>query len=168
MYNSSYEDYMQNVLGYSIVPRNTYQMQENIYELNDFRDYRNDDLERLYPDTYRMVYPMVQKVCMKANGPINEKMVNDMTTEIYNAMVETRTANSQSTKTGAEQRNSINEKKKEETRQQNFLLNDLIRILIVRELLRRPQMPPPRPPMGRPPRPPMGPNYPRNIDYPVM
>ena len=45
-----------------------------------------------------------------------------------------------------------------ETRQTNFLLRDLIRILILRELGRpnRPFPPPGRPPMP-PPRPPMGP-----------
>ena len=45
-----------------------------------------------------------------------------------------------------------------ETRQRNFLLRDLIRILILRELLRRRQRPP-MPPM-RPPRPPMPPMRP--------
>ena len=42
-----------------------------------------------------------------------------------------------------------------DTRQRNFLLRDLIRILILREF-GRPGMRPPFPP-GRPPRPPMGP-----------
>ena len=37
MYNSNYEEYMQNVLGYNIRPQNTYQMPENIYEnMRDF------------------------------------------------------------------------------------------------------------------------------------
>lgn len=39
-----------------------------------------------------------------------------------------------------------------ETRQQNFMLRDLIQILILRELLRRNQRPP-MPPPPRPPRP---------------
>ena len=34
MYNSNYEEYMQNVLGYNIRPQNTYQMPENIYEMH--------------------------------------------------------------------------------------------------------------------------------------
>ena len=52
-----------------------------------------------------------------------------------------------------------------ETRQTNFLLRDLIKILLLREWLRPnrpplgPQYPPPRPPYGPPSRPPMGPRY---------
>lgn len=175
MYSSNYEDYMQQVLGYSIMPRNTYQMQD-IYNIEDYRDYSQNELENMYPDIYKMAYPMVQKVCMRVNGVIDEKMISEMTIEVYNAMEETRIeeSNTQTTKNTSEQRSGVNDKKKEETRQQNFMLNDLIRILIIRELLRRqpprPQMPPPppRPPMGRPPRPPMGPNYPRDLGYPLM
>ena len=53
---------------------------------------------------------------------------------------------------------------RQETRQRNFLLRDLIKILILRELLKnrrpnRPPFPPGRPPMP-PPRPPMGPGNP--------
>ena len=49
MYSSNYEDYMQQVLGYSIMPRNTYQMQD-IYNIEDYRDYNQNELENMYPD----------------------------------------------------------------------------------------------------------------------
>ena len=74
MYNSNYEEYMQNVLGYNIRPQNTYQMPENIYERQRGSNYENIDLENLYPDIYRMIQPMVQKACMRVTGVINEEM----------------------------------------------------------------------------------------------
>lgn len=148
MYNSSYEEYMQNVLGYNVRPQNTYQMPEDIYEMPR-NSYENINLEGLYPDIYKMVYPMVQKVCMNVNGLVNEEMICSMTDEVYKAMVEEETRDSNDTK---KNNNSQNIRRIEETRQNNYLLRDLIRILIINELLRR------RP--GRPPRPPMGPGYP--------
>lgn len=173
MYNSNYEEYMRNVLGYSFVPKDTYQMQENIYEVGRIPDFENETLENLYPDIYRMIYPMVQKACMQRNGVINGKAIDEMTEEIYRAMEETETRTIDSTtKINSDVRaNSSQPVKKTETRQNNFLLRDLIRILILRELLQRPGRPP-RPPMGRPPigrppigRPPMMPGYPREMDY---
>lgn len=161
MYNSNYEEYMQNVLGYNIRPQNTYQMPENIYEMQRGSSYENMDLENLYPDIYRMIQPMVQKVCMRATGVINEEMVRSMTDEVYNAMTEeTREVkdvkkNSNEVRTG----NSQNVRRVEELRQNNFLLRDLIRILIIKELLRR-----------RPGRPPMrpGPNFPGGPNFPMI
>lgn len=160
MYNSNYEEYMQNVLGYNIRPQNTYQMPENIYEMQRGSSYENMDLESLYPDIYRMLQPMVQKVCMRATGVINEEMISSMTDEVYNAMTEeTREAkdvkkSSNEVRTG----NSQNVRRVEEPRQNNFLLRDLIRILIIKELLRRR---PGRPPMRPGPNFPGGPNFPR-------
>ncbi len=153
MYNSNYEEYMQNVLGYNIRPQNTYQMPENIYEMHRGINYENMDLENLYPDIYKMIQPMVQKACMRVNGVINEEIISSITEEIYNAMIEeTREVkdvrkSSNEVKTNSSQ----NVRKVEETRQNNFLLRDLIRILIIKELLRRRQ--------GRPPMRP-GSNFP--------
>lgn len=161
MYNSNYEEYMQNVLGYNIRPQNTYQMPENIYEMQRGSSYENMDLENLYPDIYRMIQPMVQKVCMRATGVINEEMVRSMTDEVYNAMTEETREVKDVKKSSNEIRtnNSQNVRKVEEPRQNNFLLRDLIRILIIKELLRR-----------RPGRPPMrpGPNFPGGPNFPMI
>lgn len=159
MYNSNYEEYMQNILGYSIRPQNTYQLPENIYEMPMSASYENMDLESLYPDIYRMIQPMVQKACMRATGVINEEMINNMTEEIYNAMSEETRSSRETSKTSAEIRtnNTQNTRRVEETRQNNYLLRDLIRILIIKELLRR-----------RPGRPPMRPGYPGGSNFPRM
>ena len=145
MYNSNYEEYMQNVLGYNIRPQNTYQMPENIYEMQRGSNYENIDLENLYPDIYRMIQPMVQKACMRVTGVINEEMLCSMTDEIYNAMTEETKEVRDVKKSSSEIRtnNSQNIKKVEEPRQHNCLLRDLIRILIIKELLRRRTIRPP-------------------------
>lgn len=160
MYNSSYEEYMQNVLGYSVRPQNTYQLPESIYEVPRGNNYENMDLEELYPDIYRMIQPMVQKVCMRATGVINEEMIVSMTDEVYNAMSEETRESKDVRKSSNEIKtnNSQNVRKIEETRQNNYLLRDLIRILIIKELLRRR---PGRPPMRPGPNFPGGPNFPR-------
>ena len=159
MYNSSYEEYMQNVLGYSIRPQNTYQLPESIYEMPRSNTYENMDLEELYPDIYRMIQPMVQKVCMRTTGVINEEMIARMTEEVYNAMSEETRELKEVRKGSTEIKtsNSQSVRKVEEPRQNNYLLRDLIRILIIKELLRR-----------RPGRPPMrpGPGFPGGTNFP--
>ena len=40
------------------------------------------DLESLYPEIYKIVYPMVKKVCMQKTKPISEEMLDDMVNEI--------------------------------------------------------------------------------------
>ena len=96
---------------------------------------------------------MIQRSCTQNTRPITREIVDSMTDEIYFAiedkeMLENREKDSKSIQLT-------------EDRQirRNTNLNDLIRILIIRELLGRPGFPggrPPRPPV-RPPRPPMRP-----------
>ena len=159
MYNSNYEEYMQNVLGYSLRPQNTYQLPEDIYEMPRNSSYESMDLEGLYPDIYRMIQPMVQKVCMRATGVINEELINSMTDEVYNAMSEETRSSTDTKRSGTDVRtnNSQTIRRVEEPRQNNYLLRDLIRILIIKELLRR-----------RPGRPPIGPGYPGGPNFPRM
>lgn len=155
MYNSNYEEYMRNVLGYNMGMQNTYLEERNMYEINN--NYEGMNLEALYPDIYRMIYPMVQKVCTRATGNINDDLIRSMTDEVYNAMEEREVRQfKEIAKSNSEMKNNNTQstRKTEEMRQNNFMLRDLIRILIIRELLRRM---PGRPPMGRPP---MRPPYP--------
>lgn len=167
MYYQSYEDYMRDVLGY---PRNTYNYQYNTRKTNA-------EVEKLYPEIYRTVYPMVCKACNQYNGQITEELIERLTDEVYvnlETMQEVRTEKPVSPISKTITKTSIvkNETRKEdETRQRrpNNNLKDLIKILIIRELLglpQRPGRPPfpgpgPRPPFpGGGPRPPM----PRNND----
>lgn len=155
MYNSNYEEYMRNVLGYNMGMQNTYLEERDMYEINN--NYEGMNLEALYPDIYRMIYPMVQKVCTRATGAINEELIKSMTDEVYNAMEEREVRQFKEVAKGnteIKNNNIQSTRRTEDVRQNNFMLRDLIRILIIRELLRRR---PGRPPMGRPP---MRPPYP--------
>lgn len=169
MNDSIYEEYMRTVLGYQ--PMNNY----NAYDMN-YDDWENSnmfnmsamnnnmqmyELENCYPEIYRIVYPMIQKACNQNTRPITRELIDSMTDEIYFALedkeiIENRASGEKNIKSAEsiESRQSI---------VRNTRLNDLIRILLLREFLGRPGFPgfpgggrPPRPPM-RPPRPPMRP-----------
>ena len=128
------------------------------------------NLEDEYPEIYRIVYPMVQKICERNMGrQMSSKLIDDMTNEIYENVEPSMTEVNLNVQVRGEEK-SVNVKandKKEirETRQRrNPLLNDLIRILILRELgigrpIFRPRPPFPEGPggPGMPGRPPMGP-----------
>ena len=178
MYNQSYEDYLRSVLGennqgeiYNNYYNNMYTYPETMY----YRNYGNmmmntENLENEYPEIYKIVYPMVQKVCERNMArQMSSKLIDDMTNEIYENVEPNMTEvnlNIQ-VREGEKSINSKSSDKKEvrETRQRrNPLLNDLIRILILRELgIGRPPFRP-RPPFpggpgmpGGPGRPPMMP-----------
>lgn len=169
-----YEEYMRSVLGYNQIPNNMYtNSYDDYYFDTQYLNNRNttaktnvntDLIESMYPEIYRIIYPMVCKVCTQnSQMEITRDLVDSMTEEVYSNVE------------GEERQSSINEavrpvlkngdvrnpnaKEQEfrgETRQRNFLMRDLIRILILRELLKRRPMRPPMPP-PRPPRPPMPP-----------
>ena len=155
MNDSIYEEYMRNVLGYQQM-NNTYNVNYDGFEIpnmNAMSNIQMRELEDCYPDIYRIIYPMVQKACEQNVRPLTRELIDTMTDEIFFAiedkeMLESRDKNNSVAKT-TEDRQIV----------RNTGLNDLIRILILRELLGRPGFPggrPPRPPM-RPLRPPMRP-----------
>ena len=63
MYNS-YEEYMQSMLGFNAP--NTYRENGGYYEVQGVNS-NIQDTSRFYPEIYGVVYPLVQKVCGKAN-----------------------------------------------------------------------------------------------------
>ena len=159
MNDSIYEEYMRSVLGYQ--PANydntyDYDMGYDRFETSNMSAMNNlqmQELENCYPEIYRIVYPMVQRACSRNTRSVTRELVDSMTDEIYFALED------------KEMLENRDKEEKAEDRQirRNTNLNDLIRILILRELLGRPGFPgfpgrPPRPPMRppmRPPRPPM-------------
>ena len=173
-YNNCYENYPyennnygnNNMLGYNYIQN------RNVMDVSE--------LEACYPEIYNIVYPMVRKACMKNNRGYSKDIINSMVEEIYsnlegNDAVELNITLNNDVR-GESQKSNEESKEKEdfdvenrkvalENRQirRNPGLNDLIRILLIRELLRNPNCigpncrpgPGPRPPM--PPRPPVGP-----------
>ena len=89
MYYQSYEDYIRSILGYptqnSVVnSNNTYKYlgEEYEYTANTMPKYSNDVLD-LYPEIYKIVNPMVCKICEANTKPITKELVEQMTDEIY-------------------------------------------------------------------------------------
>lgn len=172
-----YEEYMRSVLGYNQTPNNIYTntYDDYYYDMQYLNNSNNissnvntEILDTMYPEIYRIVYPMVCKICTQnSQREITRELIDSMTEEIYlNIEPEERQETLNTTartvlKNGdVRNPNSKEPETRNETRQRNFLLRDLIRILILRELGRtnRPRpMPPPHPP--RLPRQPMQPPY---------
>ena len=170
--SSVYEEYMRNVLGYEPIRyRDTYDA-----EYNDYMNYSNFNmpqqiesnletsrLESCYPDIYNLVYPMVKKACSQNNRALSSDLVDELTNEIYNAIEddslnENRTNERQNKsidmKTGSksiENKTNLSRQEtvlKEDRQIRNQGLQDLIKILLIRELINnsgfRPR--PPAPP----------------------
>ena len=171
MFDNDYENYMRSVLGYPIQDEiNSY---NNAYvNNNSYFPYRSGNMyvtdnkyENLYPDIYKILRPMIHKIC---NLPNNKSLSNDelekMADEIYkNIESETNVVNI-NIKTSSEAESSkssmyskrdtkVSQKtsQSEEKRSccSNPTLKDLIKILILNQLREnnahrppRPQMPP--------------------------
>ena len=214
-----YNDYMQNLLGENYSPYQfTYEpMLRNTNYYNQFEhcdqyNYDNNydfpyncrqsnyysrnlalDVENMYPEIYKIIYPMIQKACMQNNRPITEDVLDEMTSDIYNNIeadniinLNIDIVNNRNEKNSAQQnphqsteasenRNSQTNTKNvttsvqnREYRQMNNPIRDLIRILLIRELVdERPSPRPPRPfPPGPRPFPPRPPKPPRPGNHP--
>lgn len=154
---------------------------------NDFRIENREKLENCYPEIYKLVYPMVLKKCQNSRATITADDIDNITDEIYyalenkegielninltNNVSNSRDMNLQNLNEKRDKSNNKTEIKikekteKRETRQINKGLRDLIKILLLRELLNRPGQRPPMPGPGpyppvRPPMPGPGPRPP--------
>lgn len=164
----NYEDYMRSVLGYQAgnIYANTYNPRNDYYyDMPQFNVAETEDFTEFYPEIYKLIYPMVCKVCnQNSNREITKDLVDKMANEIYVNFeaddMETQNARTPLKNGDVRNPNAKEPEIRQETRQGNFLLRDLIKILILRELgnRRRPPFFPGRPPI--PPRPPMGPGNP--------
>ena len=181
MYNNPYEEYMRNSLGYNMNPMMNMNMGMNqtgsmmeMYETEGNFECNQASVDEMYPEIYRIVYPMICKACMAVNENVTEDLVSRITNEVYmnvehmEVVQQNRSStitvqpsksikNDSISKTTSNTINNISNTR-QETRQQNPLLRDLIRILVLRELVGNPGRPrPPRPPVNPQPRPPFGP-----------
>lgn len=176
MLNESYDEYIRSILGYP--SNNSYNNYQNYNNQN--LNLMNSDLEKAYPEIYKIVYPMIRIKCDNIRENITNEEIENMTDEIYYALETDEKIELNRTTSSASNATKTTEKKleiktseksngKRETRQINRNLRDLIKILLIRELIRpgRPG-PGPRPPFrpgpgpgARPPiRPPFGPGGP--------
>lgn len=107
----------------------------------------SDNLERMYPEVYRVVYPMVCYACDNITMPVTEAMVNIVVNDIYDRVEADGRINIEVVfeadfKTTRIDNDEEMEYNKKMPRRRNRFLRDLIRILLLRELLhRRPKFP---------------------------
>ena len=184
MYNNEpFDDYIRSILGYPNI-NNTYTPENNNY--NSYYNYsakntvdtnNNQEIEECYPEIYRIIYPMIQNRCKRITEPLTKDLIENITNEIYSSIevtneinidnVNIASQNEVNNSNNTSNRNSRQENKTKEVKQdvnkenredrRDNGLRDLIKILIIRELLKRPK-PGPRPPFP-PNRPPIMPRY---------
>ena len=177
---NSYEEYMNSLLGkkYNMEMKTTNNNDiindemENIEEIisneTDINEdnityyLENKDYEDFYPDIYKIIYPVIYKKCINLNEEISKDLLDNITNEVYNIVEKEENekyVNKLNYNNYKNYRNfrHINKSEdiyieKNETRQKNFLLNDLIKILVLRELIgngkRKPCPSPHRPPIN--------------------
>lgn len=187
MYNNVYQEYINNIIG--ITPRNQLDFENDAYinanTYGNFQSNMSNDLEKLYPDLYKLLYPMIQTACMKNTKPITEETLNEMVNDIYsnfnaddvtilniNLTNNVRSSSSNTSKIErSSTRNQAENRKGEESEERvsrapnNHVLNDLIRILLIRELIGKPGNFPPNRPGFSPTRPPFRPRDIKSMDY---
>lgn len=123
----------------------------------------NQNFNNLYPSIYRIVYPVVQKVISEGNFQvINDETISNITDTIYNivegdlnsaqSLAQNSNSNQQNGRTNQTPNQNINNSSNSSNSQgvtnyatansnnqnnSNSLLKDLIRILVIRELISR-------------------------------
>lgn len=133
----TYDDYMRSMLGCSNMycPNMCMNPYQNIPQATDY-------LERMYPDTYRIVYPMVVSACRMVSMPITEEMLDRMTDDIYDRAAADSRINIDinieiESRDDSDSRQISNITGGRRPRRRNRFFRDLIRILLLRELLGR-------------------------------
>ena len=141
---TSYDEYMRNILGYPDMRMNM-NTNMNMNSFDNMSPY-SDDLERMYPEVYRVVYPMVCRACDNVTMLVTEAMLDSMTDDIYDRVEADGRINidiSVEVRNDQSNNEAILETRQRMPRRRNRFLRDLIRILLIRELLgrRRPRFP---------------------------
>lgn len=160
MYNQTYDDYMRNVLGYSNLDGYRMNTMSNV-GMNSMNTMSNmgmnsmntqdmycEDIEQLYPELYRVVYPMVCASCDRIqfpNAPVTDEMITRMTDDIYDRVEADGRINIEVNVTAEVREVANSSDSTAETRQRrrprNRFLRDFIRVLLLRELFRRRRFP---------------------------
>ena len=141
-----YDEYMQSILGShqmmghpmgspNPAQMNTYQGgMENPYMMNR----PVEAVEEMYPEMYKMVYPMVVKVVNMNNMPITDSLVDKLTDNVYFSVEDRESLENTVRQELRDKKQDSGEKPEDETRRRPFGydgLRDLIRILVLRQLI---------------------------------
>ena len=146
-------DYMRDFFYYNQSPNQNMNMNYGYMPNNNMmRNNNNNNIENLYPNIYRILRPVVRKVVSGSNYQyLTEEVVSNMVDTVYNIVegdrntrttevnaepAETRrssvTSNTTQTQTSTQSRTNHSN-----NTEYNNLLKDLIRILVLQEILNR-------------------------------
>ena len=121
MYNNIFQEYINKMIGGT--PRI-----ESIFVNNDFHNQNNMELDRLYPDLYKLLYPMIKTACLRNTKPITAEKIEEMVKEIYSNF-----HNEETSQTSIKVKNKGTEINKVEKANNDFL-KDVIKILLIKEV----------------------------------
>lgn len=135
----------QNMMQNQPMPMNGMYMNPNMYQPNN-----NQNITNLYPSTYRIINPVVSRVVQNSNYQfINEDTLNNMVDTVFSIVDgqidyqedEPQAANSNAQNLAQGQRTTEAPKSQTAVQSQNnrsdSLLRDIIKILIIKEILAR-------------------------------
>ena len=89
MYYQNYEDYMRNVLGYSIEPDiPTYNRNYEMYlpvsnNTQQVSRVMSPEMEEWYPECYRIIQPIVENACENCHTEITKEVVDNLTEDVF-------------------------------------------------------------------------------------
>lgn len=146
-------DYMRDFFYYNQNPNQNLNMNYGYMPNNMMRTTTNNNIENLYPNIYRILRPVVRKVVSGSNYQyLTEEVVSNMVDTVYNIVegdrntratevnaetAETRRSSVTSTSNTTQNQTSQSRNNSNNNNEYNNLLKDLIRILVLQEILNR-------------------------------
>jgi len=164
-YNNEYMQMMPNMMNMN-ANQEAFFSQSNLVHNQNSHQHNTKMMEDCYPKIYMAIYPAVQKACLNNTRPITKESIDEMVNEIFleiNASMETKIninlTNTVSSSSGRDSRKDTKLEDKENRGEDRSFrhrgVQDIIKILLIRELLTSPGFfpgrPPHRPGPGRPP-----------------
>ena len=126
MFYPNYDDYMRDIFYFNGLAN------------NGFWGMNNSNLDILYPSIYRIIYPVVKRIVAGNNFQFaNDDTISNATNMIYEIIEgDTNLNKTQSNTQNSQSNNNVNiNLSNNKSTSEDTLLKDLIRILVIRELI---------------------------------
>ena len=140
MFYQNYDDYMRDVFYFNGLsnPNNNNNMFFNMQN-----NQNQSSLNNYYPSIYKIIYPVIQRVISGGNYQFtNEDMINEIVNTVYgivegdiNNLENTSSSNQDSRRMATNSSGNMNSQATMNSNNNNSLLRDLIKILVIKELI---------------------------------
>lgn len=147
-------DYMRDFFYYNQNPNQNINMNYGYMPNNNMMRNNNNNIENLYPNIYKILRPVVRKVVLGSNYQyLTEEVISNMVDTVYNIVegdknsrttevnvenAETRRSNSSVASNTTQTQGSTQSRSNQSNNiEYNNLLKDIIRILVLQEILNR-------------------------------